>query len=206
MPITFDTLEELQEFYKSFKLDENARTALKKAKAKVGRPKTAKSAAAKPAKKAAASKSKPAAKKSAAKAVKPVAKKAAKPAAKKSAAKPAAKKAGVKPAAKKPAAKKTTKPALKKAPPKAAAKKPAAPKNNGATLTGKIRGTIQSFLDNKKSFTANDIYADLSQRDKTVNKQSVITSVLKQMNSTFKTIPVTERPGNGPRPVKLYNP
>ncbi len=211
MPITFDTLEELQEFYKSFKLDENARTALKKAKAKVGRPKAAKKAAVKPAAKKTA---KPASKKatakkatakpSAKKALKPVAKRAVKPAIKK-AVKPAAKKAAPKPTAKKaakPVVKKLTKPALKKAPPK----KPAAAKNSGATLTGKIRATIQTFLDHKKSFTANDIYADLSQRDKTVNKQSVITSVLKQMNSTFKTIPVTERPGNGPRPVKLYNP
>jgi hypothetical protein len=87
---------------------------------------------------------------------------------------------------------------------KAEARKSAEPK--GETLTSKIRATIQKFLDADNSFTANDIYDDLVKRDDTVNKQSVITSVLKQMNSTFKTIAVTERPGNGPRPVKLYNP
>jgi hypothetical protein len=78
-------------------------------------------------------------------------------------------------------------------------------REKGDTLTSKIQTSIQKFLDNKRSFTANDVYDDIVQRDKTVNKQSVITSVLKQMNSTYKHISVTERPGNGPRPVKLYN-
>lgn len=76
----------------------------------------------------------------------------------------------------------------------------------GETLTSKIQASIQNFLDANQSFTANDVYADLSKKDSSVNKQSIITSVLKQMNSTFKHVPVTERPGNGPRPVKLYNP
>ena len=75
----------------------------------------------------------------------------------------------------------------------------------GDTLTSKIQATIQSFLNAGRSFTANEVYDDLVLRVPTVNKQSVITSVLKQMNSTFKQISVTERPGNGPRPVKLYN-
>ncbi|HEY9745139.1 MAG TPA: hypothetical protein V6C99_02860 [Oculatellaceae cyanobacterium] len=76
----------------------------------------------------------------------------------------------------------------------------------GETLTSKIQASIQSFLDAGRSFTANDVYDDLSKKDSSVNKQSVITSVLKQMNSTFQHVAVTERPGNGPRPVKLYNP
>jgi hypothetical protein len=78
--------------------------------------------------------------------------------------------------------------------------------DKGETLTSKIQKSIQGFLDANQSFTANDVYDDLSKKDSSVNKQSIITSVLKQMNSTFKHIPVTERPGNGPRPVKLYNP
>lgn len=81
-----------------------------------------------------------------------------------------------------------------------------APVDKTATLTFKIRAAIQSFLDAGRSFTANDVYDELVRRGYTVNKQSVITSVLKQMNSTFKTIRVTERAGNGPRKVKLYNP
>lgn len=76
----------------------------------------------------------------------------------------------------------------------------------GETLTSKIQASIQGFLDASRSFTANDVYDDLAQKDSSVNKQSVITSVLKQMNSTYKQIAVTERAGNGPRPVKLYNP
>ncbi|MDX2084668.1 MAG: hypothetical protein SFZ03_04695 [Candidatus Melainabacteria bacterium] len=74
------------------------------------------------------------------------------------------------------------------------------------TLTGKIQTVIQELISNRQSFTANDIYAILSEKDTTVNKQSVITSVLKQMNTTFEKIKVSERPGNGPRPVKVYLP
>lgn len=96
-------------------------------------------------------------------------------------------------------------PAAKRGPkPKAVAS--AAPKREkGETLTFKIQESIQKCLNAGRSFTANNIYDDLAQRDDGINKQSVITSVLKQMNSTFKTVAVTERPGNGPRPVKLYN-
>jgi Fe2+ or Zn2+ uptake regulation protein len=79
------------------------------------------------------------------------------------------------------------------------------PKAEG-TLTSKIQDTIQKFVNAKKEFTANDIYDDLSKREKDVNKQSVITSVLKQMNSQFANISVSERPGAGPRPVKVYRP
>ena len=73
------------------------------------------------------------------------------------------------------------------------------------TLTAKIQDAIRGYLNKKGSFTANDIYDVLSKKEPDINKQSVITSVLKQMNSTFSNISVTERPGNGPRPVKLYN-
>lgn len=90
--------------------------------------------------------------------------------------------------------------------PKPKAIKAAAPKREkGETLTAKIQESIQKCLNVSRSFTANDIYDDLAKNNDGINKQSVITSVLKQMNSTFKSVAVTERPGNGPRPVKLYN-
>lgn len=73
------------------------------------------------------------------------------------------------------------------------------------TLTAKIQNAIRQFIDHKESFTANDVYDVLAKKETDINKQSVITSVLKQMNTTFSKIKVTERPGNGPRPVKLYN-
>lgn len=76
----------------------------------------------------------------------------------------------------------------------------------GETLTSQIKGTIQKFVDKKQQFTAKDIYEDLSKQNKKVNRQSVITSVLKQMNTTFANVPVTEAKGAGPRPVKLYKP
>lgn len=85
----------------------------------------------------------------------------------------------------------------------AAELKPKRDKSN--TLTAKIQNAIRGFLSANNSFTANDIYAILAKKDSTINKQSVITSVLKQMNSTFSEVSVTERAGNGPRPVKLYN-
>jgi hypothetical protein len=90
--------------------------------------------------------------------------------------------------------------------PKAKANMATKPKREkGETLTSKIQDAIRNYLNANKSFTANDIYDVLAKSDANINKQSVITSVLKQMNGTFKTVSVTERPGNGPRPVKLYN-
>jgi hypothetical protein len=102
------------------------------------------------------------------------------------------------------------KPALKRGPkPKVASLKKAAEpkqkKDKSNTLTAKIQNAIREFLSKNGSFTANDIYDVLAKKEPAINKQSVITSVLKQMNSTFKQIAVTERAGNGPRPVKLYN-
>jgi hypothetical protein len=153
MPITFDTLDELKAFYRSFRLEEKAGNgnALHAAPAiqddqvsHRGRP-------------------------------------------------------GRKPSVKveQPAVKRGPKPKIQAA---------TTPKREkGETLTSKIQDAIRKYLNGNRSFTANDIYDDLAKRDDDINKQSVITSVLKQMNSTFKTIAVTERPGNGPRPVKLYN-
>jgi hypothetical protein len=89
--------------------------------------------------------------------------------------------------------------------PKAAVKAEGSKRSKGETLTAQIQAAIQAFLDKKESFTANDVYAVLSKRNAGINKQSVITSVLKQMNGKFQHVAVTERPGNGPRPVKLYN-
>jgi len=162
MPITFDTLDELKAFYRSFRLDGVAATAVKEKPVKG--PKVSRKSDEEPPRKR-------------------------------------GRKPGSTAAAVKPAAKRGPKP---KAVKEVTLRKAAAPK--GDTLTSKIRETIRKFLDAGRSFTANEVYDDLVQRDPSVNKQSVITSVLKQMNSTFKEIAVTERPGNGPRPVKLYNP
>jgi hypothetical protein len=74
------------------------------------------------------------------------------------------------------------------------------------TLTSKIQEVIRGFIDRKEEFTANDIYFKLYKIEPSVNKQSVITSVLKQMNTTFSDIKAGEKPGNGPRPVKVYYP
>ncbi|MBY0450766.1 MAG: hypothetical protein K2X01_09110 [Cyanobacteria bacterium] len=204
------------------------KTVKKAVKATAPKAGTAKKTAAKKAvaKKAVAKKSavkKPAAKKAVAK--KAVAKKSAvkKPAAKKAVAKKSAVK---KPAAKKPAAKKAVakKSAVKKpAAKKAVAKKPAAKKANplkavkapkgkssqakaSGSLTIKIKGVIERFIKDKKAFTANDVYDDLSKIEKDINKQSVITSVLKQMKTNFATVKVAEKAGSGPRPVKVYQP
>lgn len=160
MPITFDTLDELQAFYRVFKLDEKTAQPLHTVSAPVK----------------------------------------------------------AQPVSDAPAPRRGRPPAAQRPMPVAPAKrgpkpkmdsvvKMAAPKRDkGSTLTAKIQNSIQKFLDANQSFTANDVYADLAKRDSDINKQSVITSVLKQMNSTFSHVEVTERPGNGPRPVKLYNP
>jgi hypothetical protein len=170
MPITFDTLEELKDFYQSFRLDENAPRRGRALKVRTKEDKSANGRGAKYELDAPKSRGR-------------------KPGRKKSDAdKPAAKRGA------KPKSVKVTK----------AKKDPnAEPKD---TLTSKIRATIQKFLDANRSFTANDIYDDLAQRETDINKQSVITSVLKQMNNHFSKVAVTERPGAGPRPVKLYNP
>lgn len=89
----------------------------------------------------------------------------------------------------------------------AAAAKPAAGKGRprgSDSMTSKIQVAIDKFIDQKSAFTANDVYAEVARRNRDVNKQSVITSVLKQMKSTYQHIPVSERPGAGPRPVKVY--
>jgi hypothetical protein len=78
-------------------------------------------------------------------------------------------------------------------------------RDKSQTLTAKIQNCIQNYIDKNASFTANDVYQVLAKKDDSINKQSVITSVLKQMNSVYSNISVSERPGNGPRPVKLYN-
>jgi hypothetical protein len=151
MPITFDTLEELKAFTRSFRLDEKAASALLTASSTKERKN--------------GSNDKP----------------------------------GRKPSIK------IEKTAVKKAL-KAKVNATAKPKREkGETLTSKIQDAIRVYLKSSKSFTANDVYDVLAKTDTKINKQSVITSVLKQMNGTFKTVSVTERPGNGPRPVKLYN-
>lgn len=152
MPITFDTLEELKAFTRSFRLEEKAGNGNALLVAPATREKTARP-------------SKP------------------------------SKKADVK----------IEKVAAKRGPKPKATAVPKPKREKGETLTSKIQDAIRRYLNTNKSFTANDIYDDLAKVEADINKQSVITSVLKQMNSTFKTVSVTERPGNGPRPVKLYN-
>lgn len=92
--------------------------------------------------------------------------------------------------------------------PKGSGKKSKKPtkKRVGPTLTSKIQDAISQFVSKGQSFTANDIYYVLAKNEKEINKQSVITSVLKQMNTNFADIKVTDAKGNGPRPVKLYQP
>ena len=175
MPITFDTLEELKDFYQSFRLDENGARKARSLKIKQAGEKTSTGRNAKKDLQAPKTRGR----------------------------KPGTKKTDAdKPAAKRGASPKKTGIAAKKGA-KAAGTPRVASKD---TLTAKIRATIQQFLDANRSFTANDIYDDIAQREKGINKQSVITSVLKQMNNHFSKVAVTERPGAGPRPVKLYNP
>lgn len=213
MPITltFDTPEELQAFFQQGGLEgvtvkktrgRKKATATATPAAKPGRP-GRKKAAVKPA----AKKGRPGRpKKAVAAKAATVGKKAA--TTKKTAAKKVVKVAKVAKPAKAVKVPKAAKP--KKAAAKvgkvAKAPKTRGPRANGRlTLTSKIKDTIQGFLSSKKPFTANDVYDEMAKQDKGINKQSVITSVLKQMNSTFANIKVTERPGAGPRPVKLYN-
>jgi hypothetical protein len=74
------------------------------------------------------------------------------------------------------------------------------------TLTSRIQDVIREFISQRREFTASDVYEALAKQDDSINKQSVITSVLKQMNTTFNEVSVEERPGAGPRPVKVYMP
>ena len=195
MQLIFESLAELKAFVASFQGDEAA-AAIKSTTPKKRGPKPgAKKAAAKTTTTKAKAKPGP----------KPKAEKA-KPGPKPKAAKA---KPGPKPKATKAAAKTTTKAKAKPGPKpkatKAAAKKPAA-KKTGISLTDLIKGSIDGFVSKKQSFTANSIYDDLVKKNPKVNKQSVITSVLKQMNSTYSSMDRGEQAGNGPRAVKVYYP
>jgi hypothetical protein len=189
MPITFDTLDELKAFHRTFKLEEQE---VRETSAAAGFATAAAVAAPAPAKR------KPGRPPGSTTAKKVVA-------APKQAPKKAAIKAKPKATAKPVKAKAVAAPAKKIKAAEPAVKRPKGRPKSAGTLTAKIQDTIQKFLNGKQSFTANDIYTDLSKREKGVNKQSVITSVLKQMNSTFSSVTVKERPGAGPRPVKVYN-
>lgn len=84
--------------------------------------------------------------------------------------------------------------------------KPTAVKKDKSTptLTDLIRGCIDNYLQTGEDFAANDVYDKLSSKHDSINKQSVITSVLKQMNTTYAHVTHGERPGAGPRAVKVY--
>lgn len=180
MQLIFESLSELKAFVASFQGDEAAAAIVDNAPKKRGR---------KPG-------PKPKAEKAAAdKAPKAKGKPGPKPKAEKAATAKAAKvkgKPGPKPKAEKAATAKA-----KKAPSK---------KKDGVSLTDMIRGSIDGFISKKQAFTANSIYDDLSKKNPSVNKQSVITSVLKQMNTTYSDMERGEQPGNGPRAVKVYYP
>jgi hypothetical protein len=93
----------------------------------------------------------------------------------------------------------------KAAPAKKAANSEPSRRRDGLTLTDRIRGIIDKFVADGKSFSANAVYDEISKKDKDVNKQSVITSVLKQMTTNYTHINWVEAEGNGPRKIKLYN-
>jgi hypothetical protein len=77
--------------------------------------------------------------------------------------------------------------------------------DGGPSLTDRIRTVIDKHLANGKEFSANSVYDEIAKKDKDVNKQSVITSVLKQMTSNYTQVKWAERQGNGPRKIKMYN-
>jgi len=108
------------------------------------------------------------------------------------------------------AAPKAGKKAVVKATKATVAKKPAKPvvrrPRGEGSLTFKINTAIEQFIGNKKAFSANDVYSSLATSDKTINKQSVVTAVQKQMKTKYAGIRVEDRPGNGPRPVKMFMP
>ena len=78
-------------------------------------------------------------------------------------------------------------------------------RRDGLTLTDKIRAVIDKFVNDGKAFSANAVYDEIYKKDKEVNKQSVITSVLKQMTTNYTHVNWVEAEGNGPRKIKLYN-
>jgi hypothetical protein len=78
-------------------------------------------------------------------------------------------------------------------------------RRDGLTLTDKIRAVIDKFVAEGKAFSANAVYDEIYKKDKDVNKQSVITSVLKQMTTNYTQVNWVEAEGNGPRKIKLYN-
>jgi adenosyl cobinamide kinase/adenosyl cobinamide phosphate guanylyltransferase len=88
---------------------------------------------------------------------------------------------------------------------KKAAKAVAPKKDKSApSLTDLIRTCIDNYLATGEDFAANDVYAKLCQERDNINKQSVITSVLKQMNTTYAHVTHGERAGAGPRAIKVY--
>jgi hypothetical protein len=175
MPITFDTLDELKEFYLTFNLDakrSSASYSSRQQNRQQGQQQQQQQQGQQEEKK-----------------------RGRKPANKEQQPAPSSRRA----IAEQPAPRRGRGPAASKA------EKQPSKREKGETLTARIQNAIQNFLDKKSSFTANDIYEVLAKKDSSINKQSVITSVLKQMNGNFKNVSVKERPGMGPRPVKLYN-
>jgi hypothetical protein len=73
-------------------------------------------------------------------------------------------------------------------------------------LTAEVRNIVQKQLDKKASFTMNTIYTALAKKNPSINKMSAISAISKHMNTTFKFVSFSEQPGQGKRPMKLYNP
>jgi hypothetical protein len=78
-------------------------------------------------------------------------------------------------------------------------------RRDGLTLTDRIRMVIDRLIKEGKAFSANTVYEEVYKQDSDVNKQSVITSVLKQMTTHYTKVSWVEAEGNGPRKIKLYN-
>ena len=74
-------------------------------------------------------------------------------------------------------------------------------------LSAIVAEAIENNLSKKTAFTANDIYNAVVKKGPNIEKQSVATTVLKQMTSTYKgRVRRTSRKGTSPRPVNVYTP
>lgn len=89
---------------------------------------------------------------------------------------------------------------------KPARKTVAAPKpKRENSLTDQVKTVIQAFIDAKTAFSANDIYAKLSETNPEVNKPTVL-SLSSKLLSTQYQLPSEERPSAGIRPMRVYLP
>lgn len=93
--------------------------------------------------------------------------------------------------------------------PEPASKPPAervARKSGGKTQVERIRTAIEGFCKAGKSFSANDVLEKVLAGDRSLNFRSVLTGISKMMSTEYASLSFTEKPGKGPRPVKVYHP